>query len=415
MSVKFSKDLQYYRFCLYGFLKNLRFFEVFLLLFFLDKGLSFFEIGTLYAIREITINIIEIPTGIVADSVGRRRMMIIAFVFYIFSFVVFYFSATYFLFLLAMILFAFGDGIRSGNHKAMILDYLAIKGWEDQKINYYGHTRSWSQIGSAIASVIGALIVFYTGSYKQIFLFSIIPYLLDLINVVSYPKVLDGNIQKLNTKKIKQNFKVVFKELKYSFKNAVVLKAIANYSFYSGYYKAVKDYLQPVLKMFAVSIPVLLFLDDKQRTAIVIGITFFIIYILNSFASKYSGRIAGKFKNIYRPLNLTLIIGYIAGMISGLFLNYNLSVISIIFFIGILVLENIRKPIGVSYIGNLLDKKIFATTFSVNSQVQTLIAAILAPLIGFFADKFGIGSSLIIVSVVLIITAPVYFVRKNKC
>ena len=172
-------------------------------------------------------------------------------------------------------------------------------------------------------------------------------------------------------------------------------------------------YLQPVLKMFAVSLPVLLFLDDKQRTAIVIGITFFIIYFLNSFASKYSGRIAGKFKNIYRPLNLTLIIGYVAGMISGLFLNFNLSIISIIFFIGILVLENIRKPIGVSYIGDLLDKKIFSTTFSVNSQAQTLIAAILAPLIGFFADKFGAGTSLIIVSVVLIITAPVYFVRKK--
>ncbi|MCK4361512.1 MAG: hypothetical protein KAV70_07180, partial [Bacteroidales bacterium] len=257
--------------------------------------------------------------------------------------------------------------------------------------------------------------VFYTGSYKQIFLFSIIPYLLDLINVVSYPKVLDGNIQKLNTKKIKQNFKVVFKELKYSFKNAVVLKAIANYSFYSGYYKAIKDYLQPVLKMFAVSLPVLLYLDDKQRTSIVVGITFFIIYFLNSFASKYSGRIAGKFKNIYRPLNLTLIIGYIAGMISGLFFEFNLIAISIIFFIGILVLENIRKPMGVSYIGNLLDKKIFATTFSVNSQVQSLIAALLAPLIGFFADKFGVGISLIIVSVVLIITAPVYFVRENKC
>ena len=39
----FRKDLQYYKFCLYGFLKNLRFFEAFLILFFLEGGLSFFE------------------------------------------------------------------------------------------------------------------------------------------------------------------------------------------------------------------------------------------------------------------------------------------------------------------------------------------------------------------------------------
>ncbi len=31
----FNKDLQFYKFCAYGFLKNLRFFEPFLMLFFL--------------------------------------------------------------------------------------------------------------------------------------------------------------------------------------------------------------------------------------------------------------------------------------------------------------------------------------------------------------------------------------------
>ena len=90
MPQKFNKDLQYYKFCIYGFLKNLRFFEPFLILFFLEKGLSFFQIGTLYAIREITINILEIPTGIVADSLGRRRTMIFSFIAYIISFIIFY-------------------------------------------------------------------------------------------------------------------------------------------------------------------------------------------------------------------------------------------------------------------------------------------------------------------------------------
>ena len=45
MSGGFEKNLQYYKFCLYGFFKNLRFFEAFLLLFFLDKGLTFLEIS----------------------------------------------------------------------------------------------------------------------------------------------------------------------------------------------------------------------------------------------------------------------------------------------------------------------------------------------------------------------------------
>ncbi len=87
MPSNFIKDVQYYRFCLYGFFKNLRFFEVFLILFFLEKGLSFFAIGTLYAAREITVNLFEIPSGVIADSFGRRRTMILSFGFYIISFV----------------------------------------------------------------------------------------------------------------------------------------------------------------------------------------------------------------------------------------------------------------------------------------------------------------------------------------
>ena len=54
----FKRNVQFYKFCLYGFLKNLRFYEPFLMLFFLEKGLDFLQIGTLHAAREICINII---------------------------------------------------------------------------------------------------------------------------------------------------------------------------------------------------------------------------------------------------------------------------------------------------------------------------------------------------------------------
>ena len=89
MPVQFQKDLQYVKFCAYGFLKNLDFFDPFLILFFRSKGLSFVEIGSLYAFREIIINIFEIPTGMLADTLGRRRTLASAFGFYILSFCLF--------------------------------------------------------------------------------------------------------------------------------------------------------------------------------------------------------------------------------------------------------------------------------------------------------------------------------------
>ena len=59
-----------FRFSLYGFLKNQRYFEPFILLAFMQKGLSFAMIGLLIGFREICINIMEIPTGAVADVAG---------------------------------------------------------------------------------------------------------------------------------------------------------------------------------------------------------------------------------------------------------------------------------------------------------------------------------------------------------
>jgi len=94
----FRKDIQYYKFCLYGFFKNLKFFEPFLILFFLEKGLTYTQIGSLYAIREIGINLLETPTGFMADALGRKRTMISSFTSYILSFIVFYLADGFWLF-----------------------------------------------------------------------------------------------------------------------------------------------------------------------------------------------------------------------------------------------------------------------------------------------------------------------------
>jgi len=84
------KSEMFYRFALYGFLKNLRFFDPFLILFFREAGLSFLQIGILIAVRDISTNILEIPTGIYADAFGRRKSMVMSLSSYIVSFLIFF-------------------------------------------------------------------------------------------------------------------------------------------------------------------------------------------------------------------------------------------------------------------------------------------------------------------------------------
>lgn len=413
MAQRFNKDVQFYKFCMYGFLKNLRFFEPFLVLFFLEKGLTFLQIGTLYGIHQIATNILEIPTGVVADTMGRRRTMISSFVAYIMSFLVFNFSSSFSLFAGAMVLFSFGDAFRTGTHKAMIFEYLKIKGWKDQKVHYYGHTRSWSQKGSALSALIAAGIVFYTGSFKIIFLYSTIPYILDLILMMTYPKALDGELKDFEKDKIATKAKQVVRDFLYSFKDKLMLKSIANISIYTGYYKAAKDYLQPILNGFALSLPVFVALEDKQRSSLVIGIVYFILYLMTSYVSRSSGRFLDRYKNLCLLLNTTMLIGYAAGAVSGLLIILGLPLLSIVWYMGIYILQNLRKPMGIANISDMMKQDILATALSAESQASALFAAILAPLIGFLADIWGVGWALIIVSGLLALPAPLYFVKKR--
>lgn len=399
---------------MYGFLKNLRFFEPFLILFLLEKEISFLQIGSLYAVREILINILEIPSGVFADVLGRKRSLMTSFLFYIISFVIFYFSREFYFLLMAIVFYAIGDAFRTGTHKAMIFEYLKLNSWEDQRANYYGNTRSWSQIGSAISSLAAAAIVFYSGNYSSIFLYSILPYLADFLLIASYPNVLNGETSKVTNTNLKQEFLKIIRDFIFAFKHIKVLKAITNLSVHSGFHRAIKDYLQPVIQTFALSIPVLFYLSDKQKTAVLIGILYFIVYLLTALASRKAGAFKDKAKSNARALNITMYVGFLMACISGLLFHYTFYIISIVLYIMIYLVENLRNPIGIEHVSNLFNDKILATALSTNSQAKSLLAAIMAPVLGFFADQYGIGVSLMLLALILMLLSPLYIIQKKN-
>lgn len=412
---KFDKNLQFRKFQAYGFLKNLRFFEAFLLLYFLSIGLSYTQIGTLYAIREISRYIFEIPSGIMADSWGRRRTLASSFLFYITSFGFYYFGSTFPVMAFAMFFYAIGDAFRSGTHKSMIFEYLRIKGWEDQKVEYYGHTRAASQAGSAISSVIAAVIVFLSKNYQLVFVFSVIPYILDFFLIISYPSALENSDQEKQSDGIFSSFKQTFHDFIISFRNLNILKRIFLLSSFSGFYKSAKDYLQALINSGVVLIPFLNSMEKEQKTSILVGITYFFIYVMNSLASKNSAKILDSSRNSRKALFLTLVIGFGAGLISGLLYMTSQPLLAILPFLIIFIIENLRKPIGVAYVSESIDKNILASSLSAESQLSSIIGGIYAIVIGFLADKFSVGISLSGVSAFLIFALIIILLStKNK-
>lgn len=414
----FVKDKQYYKFCSYGFLKNLRFFDPFIILFFREMGFSFLQIGTLFAIREIATNILEIPTGVVADSYGRRKSMVMSFLSYILSFLIFYFFPSFFYYTLAMLMFALGEAFRTGTHKAMILEYLQVNNMQESKVEYYGHTRACSQLGSALSALIAAGIVFYVGGYRIVFLASVIPYIANLFLMLSYPKELDGSLEREKTGNALKDSMVqmvnTLKSFAAIFKNPRFLKILINSSSFDSVFKTVKDYIQPILQSLALSLPVLLLLADSQRVALITGIVYSLLYLLTSFASSRAGLVRRIIPSLPRAINLTFILGALFIIVTGVLLFYGFTIISVVFFILFYMLHNLRRPLSVGYISDLISNKVMATGLSGESQLKTILVALLAPVMGSIADALGIGPALLIMGFLLLILFPLLKIRSRE-
>ena len=409
----FARNTQFRKFCAYGFLKNLLFFEPFLILFLRDEKLSYTQIGLLISFQLITQNILEIPAGILADSMGRRRTLMASFAFYIAAFVFFFFSFGIAGFAVAMFLFALGEALRTGTHKAMIFDYLKINGWQSEKVAYYGITRAWSQRGSAISALLAAFFVIATRDYRMIFMISVIPYLADFILVASYPASLDGSRTGFRLSEIKVNYSRNLREFFYSLKKPGLLKTTINNSIYSGYYKAVKDFLQPILAALALTLPVMIGYSDEQRGALVVGIVYFFIYQATSYASRKASAFSKRTRNLQQALSISLWTGLLAGLISGMTYYAGYPAIAVAFYIIIYLIENLRKPIAISETANQLDSDILATVLSTASQFETLFAALLSAMLGVIADLFGLGIAIAVISVFVLVSAPLFMIHPT--
>lgn len=172
----------------------------------------------------------------------------------------------------------------------MMMDYLKLNNWSNYKSEYYGHTRSWSQRGSAISALLAGLLVFIDGNYQNIFVYSIIPYAINFVLILSYPSEIDRSEKKKKRNSFRDSVKALFCVLK----QKSVLKLVSTSAFHTAYLKALKDYIQAIMLGIALLLPGINDIQVDRQNGIIIGILYFIIYLLTAYASQYSSNILKK-------------------------------------------------------------------------------------------------------------------------
>lgn len=388
------------RFSLYGFLKNQQYFEPFILLAFLQMGLSFTLIGLLIGVRELLRNLAEIPSGAIADLLGRRKALLFSFACYMASFAIIgtvglkmvgnaSTSVVFAVLVVAFALYALADAFRSGTHKALIFTYLRLEGRTDERTRIYGFTRSWSKIGSALSVLLACVFVYVANNYVWVFFFSIFPFILNIFNVGTYPAALDGDGRPENAgmaeilRHLKQSFALAFG-------NADLRGLIVESMSFEGFFKASKDYLQPILKAAALPLAAILFADlalsDTQKSVILIGPVYFVLFLGSAVMSRRAHSLVdwvGSEDAAAQAMWRVLLVLFVA-LAPALY--YGIHTAAIIGLVFLHLLQNVWRPVFISRVDAHGEEDKGATLLSIQSQAQSIATMIYAPLLGYCID-----------------------------
>ncbi len=391
MSLQFEtikKDPMIRKFSLYGLLKNLKFFEPYLIIYLLSFDISLLNVGFLYSIREIIIYIFEVPSGIIADHYGKKNELMMCFLFYIASFVLFFIGSTFLVFTIAMILYGLGEAFRSGTHKSMILTYLEKKNWFNYKTFVYGRTRSYSLIGSSISSFLSILLIIALPATRWIFLITTLPYIADFLLILSYPD--DLNEKQMTQVKFLDFIKLSKDNLIDIFKQKFLLKIVLSSATYDGIFKTIKDYIQPILL-------VLIAVESEKTVKVILGIIYGLFFLFSSLASRNVYKIRNKF-DASKLMNYSFFIQSVGLMLIALSIQLKNIPMGIAMFFILYVIKDARRPIFVDFSSDYMTKTQRATVLSIESQLRSFFIIFMAPLIGFISDNMGISNAFLILS-----------------
>jgi MFS family permease len=283
----------------------------------------------------------------------------------------------------------------------MIFDWLRLNNRLSEKTKVYGFTRSWSKYGSAVAVIISTIIVIFTNDYRWIFIYSIIPDVFGLLNMLTYPEYLNKKlIDKVDFAFI---FKHTYATVKSSFTNLNLRKLIIQSTGFEGVFEVTKDYLQPILKAQALVLAVYFTMPEKESTAIIVGIVYFVLHMISASASKRAHIFAARFKSEQASITAMIFLGFVLVFLSSLGIYIKLYLIAILSYITFYLVQNLWRPILVAQYDNHAESSEQATILSIESQTKTLGIIIFAPIAGYLADNYGIESALLMLSFIFLI------------
>lgn len=371
---------------------GIRFIAPIRILYLISFGLSFAQIGMMELAAALAIIVLEIPTGIFADLVGRKASRLIAYLLSLVAFTFMSFGSTLAVFIVGWTLSGAADAFQSGAQDALVFDTLKQLDREKDYLKIKSHFLLITTISVVVGSLIGAYL--YGINYRLPWYLITITILLSTLVFLTVkepefaPKL--GNIgDQLN--QFRQSLVQSLSSLKVRW--LITLSLIL----------ALPMYVFTTL----LNQPYLIEQGFSIRS---LGMIFAVITGISGLVASFSHKIEPKLK---QKLSLTMIILSLTVLLVLMGLIQHSYVLILV--IGFYIVDNFKNVIMDNYLNQSINSESRATVISVQSFVNNIFISIVFVFIGYLTDVFSINLVLILMGLFVVITSlPIMAIWKIK-
>ncbi len=347
-------------------------------------GLNLAEIGLLEGIYHATSILCEIPSGAVADLLGRKRSMVLSRVCIAVSCMLMLFSGSFGLFALSFIVQALGNNLNSGSEVALVYDSMKYIGQEERYVRVYGRLNVILEVSQGIATVTGGILADYSylwcyGACVTIAVLSLIPVIFLTEAPCGRQEIRQAAIGELAASHFRTSFRILKSD-------ARILRIILFYSvvfasqtllfFYSQQYYYEHGY-------------------NKVRISLIL--------LVMSGASCLGAVMSERLYHRYKKKIVS--VGTI--VIAAAFLCYSLEnmAVSILAFSAAGFFNSALYPVQSDSLNQLIPSEQRATLISVNSMFFSVAMIVMFPLAGMAADHLGLTRVFVFIGAAVMVFA----------
>ncbi len=348
-----------------------------IVLFWQNHGMNLTQIMVLQSIFATTMALLEMPSGYLADVIGRRKTLILAGCSNSIAVVVYSFSHHYSHFLVAEIFFACGFSLISGADAALIYDTLQAIGEDHRYQVVYG--KLWFYILCAIgfSNILGGLIA--TINFRLTFYASVPFFLLAVVIAMTLrePPRKQLQVERGYLRELLDIFRYSFsRQLRW----LIIFSGIV-----MGVNNAVLWFYQPYFKLCGLDI-------------IYFGVVFASYQVVAAMSSKYAYKVESWLGS--RHSLILLVVFVVAGY---LLMGYFVFLFSFLFAFFQQFARGFSRIVISNYINQLTESDIRATVLSAQNLVMRLFYALLIPAAGRIADLTSVIQAMKILGLITII------------